>query len=227
MRTDIYELTQSFNLLSKIAKIEGEGLGTSYEYIAKYKILIPLFQQAQPKNILIYGLPEKYGYSIDLILLSLIYADTVYIIDERKEKLENFNSVLRTVLANTPLPLSLDREAISIISLEQRSLENPPESRFDAVVSCEVLQRVDKAQRKQLIDKISKQGTILCFFTPNAKNKAHVEHSELATLQLQELKYCFQEDQILSSGYIDCPPNPPGISLGERKDLPPSSPRKN
>ena len=56
--------------LYAINLVEGEGLGTAYEYYAKFRKLENFINSIKkPKRILIAGLPEKYGLSMDFFLL--------------------------------------------------------------------------------------------------------------------------------------------------------------
>ncbi|MBI5788926.1 MAG: hypothetical protein HZA78_08750 [Candidatus Schekmanbacteria bacterium] len=75
-----------------IAMAEGEGAGTAYEYYVKARALRKvLAQTGQPKSLLILGLPERYGFSFDFLLLAQdMYCQRVLVIDERPERMERF-----------------------------------------------------------------------------------------------------------------------------------------
>ncbi len=63
--------THSIKALYALALAEGEGMGTAYEYYAKRLILGRwLAERPRPASILIAGLPQKYGASLDLLLLA-------------------------------------------------------------------------------------------------------------------------------------------------------------
>jgi len=49
----------------RLALLEGEGLGTAYEYYVKFRLIWRVLGGFRPKSVLVYGLPEKYGYSLD------------------------------------------------------------------------------------------------------------------------------------------------------------------
>jgi len=208
-------MTTDFMKLSKIAKIEGEGLGTSYEYLTKSRILLPLFETIRPKRVLICGLPEKYGYSMDFVMLSSAFATKVFVLDERKRKITTFKSILKTVIE----ALNLSDELLKKIHIEQRDLYDIPKEEFDIALSCEVLQRFHKDKRELFVSRVRSMGKLCCLFAPNAKNISHAKISKLNGITLEELRSYFKRDEILSSGYIDCPPNPPGVSFSKEGEV--------
>src|SRR5580700_9365502 len=61
--------TRSIKALYPFALAEGEGVGTAYEYVAKRRVMKPLFERVSAgSRVLIAGLPEKYGTSLDFVL---------------------------------------------------------------------------------------------------------------------------------------------------------------
>ena len=62
---------RSIKSLYPLALAEGEGVGTAYEYFAKRLHLARWLKGTKPpQHILIAGLPEKYGASLDFMLLA-------------------------------------------------------------------------------------------------------------------------------------------------------------
>ncbi|MGB9485744.1 MAG: hypothetical protein WCD04_06500, partial [Terriglobia bacterium] len=81
---------RSINSLYPLALAEGEGIGTAYEYYAKRLVLARwLASLRPPRRLLIAGLPEKYGSSLDFFLLAQDLAVTeVVVIEDRPWALE-------------------------------------------------------------------------------------------------------------------------------------------
>lgn len=64
----------------KVALEEEQGIGTAYEYLAKQALLERIFKQSHyPNSILVAGLPEKYGSSMDFVALADRLGITLYI----------------------------------------------------------------------------------------------------------------------------------------------------
>ena len=69
---------------------EGEGVGTAYEYYAKAKVFKNFFRRVSGpfESMLIAGLPEKYGFSLDFLLLAKgLGIKKVFVQDEREERI--------------------------------------------------------------------------------------------------------------------------------------------
>ena len=83
------KITENIRSLYAINLVEGEGVGTAYEYYVKLRKLERFVNSIErPKRILIAGLPERYGLSMDFFLLGqMLQAETVAI-DERSDALE-------------------------------------------------------------------------------------------------------------------------------------------
>ena len=79
-----------FNLerLYQIALAEKEGLGTAYEYFIKINLLNKLLNGKKLKKILVYGLPERYGFGFDSLVLAYIHGASLVIVDERQDVLD-------------------------------------------------------------------------------------------------------------------------------------------
>ena len=64
-------MSTSIRELYRYALAEGEGVGTAYEYYAKRRIIAPLVASLpRPARIVVVGLPEKYGTSLDFVLVA-------------------------------------------------------------------------------------------------------------------------------------------------------------
>ncbi len=74
-----------------IAMAEKEGAGTAYEYYVKARLLRQVIPAASPpRRILVAGLPEKYGFSMDFAILACSLNAEILFLDERAERLNVF-----------------------------------------------------------------------------------------------------------------------------------------
>jgi len=214
-------MKESIKSLYPVNLIEGEGVGTSYEYYAKLRKLKKFIRSiGRPKRILIAGLPEKYGLSMDFFLLGqMLQAETVAI-DERPDVLERVRTALsaiksRELFNDTNIVL---RPVDSITDFNSHNdLFN---DRFDLALSSEVLQRLDGAQ-ETYISNLKKAARNLAVFAPNSENESHANLSGLKGIYLEQLLKHFNgvdaEKTIYDYGYIDMPPFPPGLTRSQEK----------
>src|SRR5260370_42397847 len=81
---------RSIKSLYRLAFAEGEGIGTAYEYFAKRLVLSKwLDGHARAKRVLIAGLPQKYGSSLDFLLIAQeLGAAEIFVADDRPGALE-------------------------------------------------------------------------------------------------------------------------------------------
>ena len=179
-------------MLFKLAILEGEGLGTGYEYYVKYRLLNRLLRGFTPKSVLIYGLPEKYGYSMDFFRLARKWGAKVFILEKRMVK-------LRKCL-----------DMINELGWEMPQIVRKVQKEYDLILSCEVLQSVNKQRYANTVQRYSKRAIV---FVPNADNKGHSKISGLKSMTLRELEELFSA----KGGYVDMPPFPPGARSKSKK----------
>jgi hypothetical protein len=200
--------------------VEGEGAGTAYEYYVKIKKLNKFINTiGKPKRILIAGLPEKYGLSMDFIWLGgILNAETV-IIDDRSETLERAGRVLSMLKSEK----FVDETKISFIKTDRIWEFNSIDvikGEFDLALSSEVLQRLD-GTRETYISNLKNVAKYFSIFVPNRGNESHANLSGLKSLYLEELlQHCRGENPeatLYDYGYIDMPPFPPGLSRSQDK----------
>jgi len=166
-----------------LALAEGEGLGTAYEYNVKLRLIRKVLGDYLPKSILIYGLPEKYGYSMDFIYYGKMIGAKVYVYEKRADKLRKHKQIIMKL--GLPKPNYVDKPI-----------------KTDLLLSCEV------AQRDKMIINSVKKAKRICVFVPNADNRSHSKISGLKGLTQEELQKMFPSRRY---GYVDMPPFPPGI----------------
>ena len=199
--------------LYALALAEGEGMGTAYEYFAKRRVLEPWLKgQATPQSILIAGLPERYGLSLDFLLLATELGASVTIADERPNSFERVFDARETLLKEGLFRLT-EPETTLVRSMSEMA---EVEGDFDLTLSSEVLQRLATAERPRFVQSIDDHGTSKALFAPNADNSAHTNRSGLAGLRLAEMQQLVS-GVASTTGYIDMPPFPPGITRSDEQ----------
>jgi hypothetical protein len=174
--------------LYALALAEGEGMGTAYEYYAK-RLALGRWLKARPRpaSILVAGLPEKYGASLDFLLLAGELGAAVTVVDDRPAALDRLRGALdrpqrsqktSEVWAVFPRPVCLLADLPRLAGLA---------GQFDLAVSSEVLQRLAAAERPAYVAALGARADALALFAPNADNPAHTGRSGLAGLQLDEM----------------------------------------
>lgn len=207
---------RSIKSLYTLALAEGEGVGTAYEYFAKRLLLRPWLRQVgSVQRVLIAGLPQKYGLSLDLLLVAAELHAAVTVVDERPSRLAQLQTAVAQVQARgwlTDLPLNY----VAVADLARLAAVH---GRFDLALSSEVAQRVAPAQRPGYVQRVAALATAVALFAPNGDNPAHTAISGLAGLSLQEMQMLFGRVAAacgdVQTGYIDMPPFPPGITRSE------------
>ena len=207
--------------LYALALAEGEGMGTAYEYYAKRLALGRwLKDRPRPTSILLAGLPEKYGASLDFLLLAGELGATVTVVDDRPAALARLRQALATSETSEVWAALASPSAIILADLPSLATLS---GRFDLAMSSEVLQRLAAAERPTYVAALRARADALALFAPNADNPAHTDRSGLAGLRLAELRTLLGDDPSLLStanwqlttGYIDMPPFPPGITRSD------------
>jgi hypothetical protein len=203
--------SRSIKSLYTLALAEGEGLGTAYEYFAKRLRLAPWLQNfPRPPRILVAGLPEKYGSSLDFLLLAQeLTASDFVVIDDRTAALTKCGRSLNAAVALNELT-QLRPRFVLVRNITEISELNEA---FDLCLSSEVLQRLDGSNRRAYLSRIAKLATSVALFVPNGDNSSHATRSGLGSFRLSELQALTEE--IGTAGdfdYVDMPPFPPGLT---------------
>ena len=204
-------IRKDFNFFYTLALKEGEGLGTAYEYLVKTCLSEKLFKKNEkPENILIAGLPEKYGYGLDLLFLRNSCNCIIDIVDERDDIIRNFSRILED-LAGSGLLISDNIKIKRVERLEDINLNK----RYEFCYSSAVLQRMEGESRVRYLKKLGENVKYILLFAPNKENRAHKEQTGLAGLAAEDLFHYVKEAGIemfvLGSGKIDLPPFSPGM----------------
>lgn len=199
----------SVKALYPLALAEGEGVGTAYEYFAKRLVLTRwLGKMTRPRTILIAGLPQKYGVSLDFYLLAQELNAALTVIDDRPDHIAKAQAAHRTAeLTNQPI-----YQQVADLAAFDEALT----ATFDLVICSEVIQRLPSEARPRYVQAMHTAGTHAALFCPNADNQSHVGISGLSGLTLAQLKTLVPQPMRPIS-YIDLPPFPPGITRSEEQ----------
>ena len=214
----------SIKTLYPFAIAEGEGVGTAYEYFTKRLLLSQwLKQEEEPRRILIAGLPEKYGASLDFLLMASEMEAMITIADNRPQSLAKAKAALARA-QNDGLMQNLEPEYCLVGSM---GLMAEIDGHFDLALSSETLQRLTADDRKRYVNRLLQLAPQVAIFTPNNDNPAHTNVSGLSGLRLDELEavveqglelaYGYESQVSPQFGYIDMPPFPPGITRSEQQ----------
>jgi hypothetical protein len=214
------KVKEDIKSLYAINLVEGEGVGTAYEYHVKLRKLRKFVNSIEnPKKVLIAGLPEKYGLSMDFLLFAqMLQAETV-VVDERSKALERGENAYRNV-KDSGYFNDITVNFIKIDEISGLSHQSFKDGQFDIALSSEVYQRLDGAQETYIsnLKRISKNFAV---FAPNGGNESHARFSGLKSVYLMDLlKSCKKgqpEHAIYDYGFLDMPPFPPGLNRSKEK----------
>jgi hypothetical protein len=205
--------TISIKSLYPLALAEGEGVGTAYEYFAKRLVLARWYQPAfETCRLLVAGLPEKYGSSLDFLLLAEELRLKPIIVDERADALVRLERSL-VAAQGRQLLCKIQPELIHVADLTRLTEVN---GRFDLALSSEVLQRLAPERRVAYGRALLDHAVTTAIFAPNADNPAHTNVSglhgiHLATMKQMMLDTIVTDSHSSAAGYLDMPPFPPGM----------------
>ena len=215
--------TLSIKTLYALALAEGEGVGTAYEYFAKRLALgrwLP--GQGRPAQLLVAGLPEKYGSSLDFLQLAADLGAAVTVVDERPAALDKLARGLAAAQAGGRLTGVAPR----LLQVADLAFLQPLDGPFDLAVASEVLQRLAPAARAGYVARLRALCGGVALFAPNGDNPAHTAISGLSGLTLAELRGLFAAGPSPRAGYVDMPPFPPGITRSDEQREQASSGRR-
>jgi len=199
----------SIKSLYPLALAEGEGVGTAYEYYAKRLLLGRFLRRIpSPKRILVAGLPEKYGSSLDFLLLAAELNAEVVVTDYRPAFLAKAKDSLAAAQGQNLLQ-NVSPHSVQVTD-PARLLEVA--GSFDLAICCEVLQSLPVNDRTIYWQRLRELAPAIALFTPNAGNPAHSKLSGLRTVSLDELKTLTGGGSSTHVGLADLPPFPSGMT---------------
>ena len=213
-------LKKSIKSLYGLNLLEGEGVGTAYEYFTKLRKLEKFINSIErPKNILVAGLPEKYGLSMDFFLMADTLRAQIVVVDDRDDRLQQAREVF-TLAKSQGYFADCKATFSSVNSIAKIDNSNFLSGEFDLALSSEVLQRLEGSQHSY-ISRLKSLAKYIALFVPNNGNESHADLSGLNSVSLKELlRFCQNTSQqlaIYDYGYVDAPPFPPGLSRSQDK----------
>lgn len=216
------KIAQDIRFLYGINLMEGEGIGTAYEYYTKLRKLAKFIESIEkPRKMLIAGLPEKYGLSMDFFLLGQKLQAEIVAVDDRPEVLRKGEIVYQNLKTRGYFD---DTKAafLNTDQLAELSHSGFGEGQFDIALSSEVFQRLGDAQ-ETYIASLKGLAKNYAIFAPNGGNKSHANLSGLKSVYLIDLlKDCKKSQtghEIYDYGFLDMPPFPPGLSRSKEKRM--------
>jgi hypothetical protein len=195
------------------ALAEGEGVGTAYEYYVKRLVLNRWLngRKRSIKRVVVAGMPEKYGSSLDFWLLAEQLGASLTIFEDRKDAIDKAMQA-REEACRAGLLSNWQPEYKLIASMDQIGGE------YDLGLASEVLQRLEPTQQQDYVRRLGTACTAFVLFAPNGDNMAHTTHSGLSGITLSGMDALLAEAAgISASGYIDMPPFPPGITRSDEQ----------
>jgi hypothetical protein len=202
--------------LYPVALLEGEGMGTAYEYAVKIAVLQRVAGICGSRGrVLIGGLPEKYGYDLGTALLAAARNCEITVVDHRPEVLYAFDELI--------VRLAQIVEGVSPEEFETRPVESlavPVEEgdpTYDLWVSTSAIQCLDRDGLASYLVRVRAHSRFAVLFAPNSGNDAHMTISGLDGFRLSQFtEMCTRAGlQVIEAGYLDLPPFPPGIQRSE------------
>jgi hypothetical protein len=193
-----------------LALLEEQGMGTAYEYYSKLRVVRSAFESTvTPGSLLVLGLPEKHGYDLDLLLVAQQAGASLTLCEDRPEVLEQLQGALDA------LPDPSLREQVDLVHVDSLTDWSAIEGRrYDWLISTAAVQRLPDAEIVTYVRRARRFADYCLLFIPNLSNRAHLTLSGLRGLERERaVSLCEQAEgtRVLSSGYCDIPPFPPGL----------------
>lgn len=202
----------SVSELYPLALLEGEGMGTAYEYSVKIALLRRVTQACGTRErVLIGGLPEKYGLDLGMARFAARPGREMVVVDHRPDALAALGALIDEIK---------DMDAGRIELRPVASLAQPVDAQdppFDLWISTSAIQALDREGVLAYLAQVQRHARCAVLFAPNKDNDAHLTISGLDGFHLPQLvALCSRARlQVIESGYLDLPPFPPGIKRSE------------
>jgi hypothetical protein len=207
--------TFSVTDLYPVALLEGEGMGTAYEYSAKLKLLQRAIGATRPpRRILVGGLPEAYGVDMGLAFLAALHNCRIVVTEDRQSARDAFDVVLRSpYVSHWVDPTRFEMRPLDTLACPTRA-DDPA---FDLWVTTSSIQRLKAGGLDEYLDQVRHKSRCAVLFAPNKDNPAHLTLTKMDGFRLAELvEACAQAGlTVRGAGYVDVPPFPPGIKRSD------------
>jgi len=205
--------SHSFSVIAlyPLALLEGQGMGTAYEYSAKLKLLERVVAEMLPlQSLFIGGLPEDYGVDLGLALLAARYGCWTVVADDRPWALETFAYALTSPpLAALADPGHFEMRHLTTLARPAGADDAP----FDLWVTTSALQRLKDSELAGYLAHVRTKSRHAVLLVPNKANKEHLTLSGLDGFFLPDLvAACRQAGlKVRQAGHLDVAPFPPGL----------------
>lgn len=198
----------------KTAVSEDEGFGTAYEYMMKDR-LMRKFIPSKVENILLAGIPEKYGYALNVLILTDQFAKETLVIEDRPERLRRFEKILAEASKQGLIKHPEVIKTKLVQSVEKYKIEKT----YSMIVSMEVIQRIEDEKQKDYLDYLLDHGNMIYVFSPNVYHEAHRLVTHLDTIEPFEMAKLIdtKKGKVLKAGFVDCPPFASGKELTQEQ----------
>lgn len=208
----ISQSNYKIDFLYALALEEGEGFGTAYEYFVKIKLLFELLDPSSVRSILMAGLPEKYGFSLDIFLFANLCGSKILVVDTDTEKLGRAEKLIKTLAFKKMLSDS-NGEFKKVNSLcDLKHLGD-----FDLSVSPLMVQQLSAEERLDHIRSLLNISRSAIITAPNRGNDAHGNITGLNSISISEVKewktFSPAVMPLIKCGFLDMPPFPPGVKI--------------
>jgi hypothetical protein len=201
--------------LYPVALLEGEGMGTAYEYSAKLKLLQRVIgATCPPRDILVGGLPEAYGVDVGLAFLAALYDCRVVVAEDRQPAREAYRAVLcAPYLSRWIDPSRFEMRAPESLACPTRAGDPV----YDLWVTTSSIQRLKDGGLEGYLDQVRHKSRCAVLFAPNKDNRAHLTLTRMDGFRLADLvEVCTRAGlTVRGAGYVDLPPFPPGIKRSD------------
>ena len=128
--------------------------------------------------MLVAGLPEKYGCSLDFFLLAHEWGIRPIVVDQRQAALEK---LARSIAAAQQIG-ELTGLEVDLVLVNDIVELNEVHGQFDLAICSEVLQGISAENRPNYLKRLNQLATQTAIFCPNADNAAHTNLSGLSGL---------------------------------------------
>lgn len=198
----------------KSAILEDEGFGTAYEYMMKDS-LMKRFLPRTINSVLLPGIPEKYGYALNALILVDGLAKEILVVEDRPQRLDRFNKILDNAVKYGLIkhPKNIGTKLVSNIQ------EYLPEKKYSLIISMEVIQRIAENEQQEYLNRLINWADLTFLFSPNRYHEAHRTITHLETIEPKETAQKVDNNiaKVLDYGFVDCPPFSSGITLSKEQ----------
>lgn len=211
----------SIQALHSLARAEEEGVSVAYEYFTRRLVLAPWLRSlGRPRRILIAGLPDKRGSSLDFLQLAAECGATVTVVDDRPQALTRLRRAWQAAQAHGRL-IAVHPSLVHTDSVAELTAIA---GRFDLSLSAQVLQRLNPTWRALYFNRLQRLASAVALFAPNGDNTAHTAASGVAGVRREEMNGLIKATALVpdqpppQTGYLNLLPFSPAVGRSPGQD---------